>query len=299
MKLKNYLFICAFSAIACSLANAQGSNFVLLGGSGEQIPPEKKTVRPLTAPYFHEDAFVTTDVRTWFIYHELGELPGRGNVDVLSLQARLAVTDNFQVLAYKSGYANYSQGSTLGDEGWNDLGLGVKWALFQDIGSQLFIAVGAGYELGVGDDQVFQDTDEYRLWASVNKGFGKLHLGATANYIIAGDGKLDGLTGNADLLTLHFHSDYYVTSWFSPVFELNGYFVQEANSTISTLDFSGVDLMSVNGGEGNDTITYALGFELRPFDESLGLRAAYESQLNNFEDSLFGYRWTFSAVYEF
>lgn len=298
MKLTHYSFIAAFFALIGSLANAQGSNFVLLGGGGEEIPAEEKTVRPLTAPFYHEDAFVTTDARAWFIFHELGGLAG--DVEVTALQARLAVTENLQVLAYKDGYVNFSENTPAGgDEGWNDIGLGFKWALFQDIGSQLFVAVGAGYEFGVGDDQVFQDTDEYRLWVSANKGFGKLHFGATANYIGAVDGKIDGLAGNADMLTLHFHADYYVNKWFSPVFELNGYFVQEANNSITNINFSGVDVASVNGGEDNDTITYAFGFELRPLDESLGLRTAYETQLNNYEDSLFGYRWTFSAVYEF
>ena len=295
MKLIHYSFIYVLFVTICSFANAQGSKFVLLGGNSEEISAEKKTVRPLTAPYLHEDAFITTDVRGWFLHHELGEL--EGDLEVYALQVRVAITENLQVLAYKDGYANFSEDlSGEGDEGWEDLGLGIKWALFQDVGSQLFVAVGAGYEFGVGDDQVLQDTDEYRLWASANKGFDKLHFGATANYIIS-DGKYDGFAGNSDMLSLHLHADYYVNKWFSPVIELNGYFVQEANSSGSLP--SGVDAVSINGGEDNNTITYALGFEFRPLDESLGLRTAYETQLNNYEDSLFGYRWTFSAVYEF
>jgi hypothetical protein len=298
MKLINYSLIAVLFATLSSFANAQGSNFVLLGSSSEKIPAEKKTVRPLTAPFFNEDAFITTDVRGWFVHHQLGELDG--NLEITALQARLAITENFQVLAYKDGYANFSEDITdEGDEGWEDLGLGIKWALFQDVGSQLFLAVGAGYEFGVGDDQVFQDTDEYRFWVSANKGFGRLHFGATANYVIAADGKYDGIAGNADLLTIHLHADYFVSKWFSPVVEVNGYFVQEANSSNGGTNFSGVDAVSVNGGDDDDTITYALGFELRPLGESLGLRTAYETQLNNSEDSLFGYRWTFSAVYEF
>ncbi len=297
MKFIHYSFTFILLVLTCSLVSAQGSKFVLLG-NGEEVPPEKKTVRPLTAPYLHEDALITTDVRFFFLHHEFSELEGA--LDVYALQLRLAVTENIQLVAYKDGYSQFSDDNGLGaDDGWNDIGLGVKWALFQDVGSQFFISIGAGYEFGVGDDQVLQDTDEYRLWASVNKGFGRLHLGVTGNYLVAGDGKIDNTAGNSDMLTLHFHADYYVTEWFSPVVELNGYFVQEANSSITNIDFSGVDAVSINGGEDNDTVTYALGFELRPFDESLGLRAAYESQLNDNEESLFGYRWTISGVYEF
>ena len=282
--------IIAFIAGLCSFANAQGSNFVLLGSS-EEIPAEHKTVRPITAPFLHEDALITTDVRAWYLYHDFDN----SYIDITAVQIRLALTENLQAVAYKDGYINDEDGV----DGWSDIGLGIKWALFQDVGSQFFIAVGAGYEFGVGDDQVFQDTDEYRFWVSANKGFDKLHFGATVNYIIAGDGKQDGLVGNSDMLTLHLHADYFVNEWFSPVVEMNGYFVQEANNTITGLNFSGVDAFSINGGEDNDTITYALGFELRPLDESLGLRVAYETQLNNDEESLFGYRWSFSAVYEF
>lgn len=300
MKFIHYTFVSVLFAGICSLANAQGSNFVLFG-SGEEIPAEKKTVRPLTAPFLNEDALITTDVRGWFIYHELGEL--EGSLDVYAVQLRVAVTNNLQVLAYKDGYSNFSDdNSNLGlvtdtEDGWNDLGLGVKLALFQDVGSQFFVSVGAGYEFGVGDDQVLQDTDEYRFWVSANKGFGELHFGATANYIVA-DRSTEGLLGNTDLFTVHFHADYYVCKWFSPVLELNGYFAPDASGS-ENLPVSGVDVVSVNGGDDNDTITYALGFEARPLDESLGLRVAYETQLNNYEDSLFGYRWSFSAVYEF
>ncbi|MGK0456713.1 MAG: hypothetical protein ACJAUA_001018 [Zhongshania aliphaticivorans] len=296
MKFTKYSIISTLFVAICSFANAQGSNFVLLGGGGEEIAAEKKTVRPLTAPFLNEDAFITTDVRAWFVHHQLGELDG--DLEVTALQLRVALTETLQAVVYKDGYSNFSENLGGGDEGWNDLGLGLKWALFQDVGSQLFIAVGAGYEFGVGDDQVLQDTDEYRLWVSANKGFDKLHFGATANYVVA-DGKYDGNLGNSDMLTLHLHADYYVNKWFSPVVEVNGYFVQEANSNNGGSTFSGVDVASINGGEDNDTITYALGFELRPLGESLGLRTAYETQLNNSEDSLFGYRWTFSAVYEF
>ena len=213
MKITYCSLIFTLFAGLCSVANAQGS-FVVFG-KGEAIPAEEKTVRPITAPYLHEDALITTDVRAWYIHHNLATL--EGDVDVYALQVRLALTENFQLLAYKDGYSEFSDDNSIGlDNGWNDIGLGVKLALFQDVGSQFFISVGAGYEFGVGDDQVLQDTDEYRFWVSANKGFGKLHLGATANYIIAGDGKLDGMAGNSDLLTLHFHADYFLTEWLSP-----------------------------------------------------------------------------------
>ena len=280
-----------------SFAHAQQEGFVLFGDNVAKPAAEEKAVRPISAPYFHEDSFVTTDLRAWYISHEISDSTVGGDVTVAALQVRLALTESLQFVAYKDGYTDFSDTAVDGpvSQGWNDIGAGLKWAFIQDWENQFHMAAGLGYEFGFGDDEALQDTDEYRLWLSANKGFDKLHLGATVNYIIAEDTE-DNVFGNSDIVTVHLHADYYLTEWLSPVVEVNGYFVQDAGKV--GLPFSGVDAVSVGGGEDDDTITGVLGFELRPFGEELGLRAAYETQLND-DTSLFGYRWTFSAVYEF
>lgn len=273
--------------------NGQGG-FVLFGDSAEAPEAEQKFVRPLTGPYFHEDAFVTTDIRAWYAAHHFyGDTIG-GDATVMALQARLALTQRLQFLAYKDGYTEFDNAAVLGDnDGFNDIGAGLKWAFLQDWENQFHMAAGIGYEFGWGDDEVLQDTDEARLWLSANKGFGKLHFGAVVNYIYAVD-EDEGLVGNSDLLTLHFHGDYRLTDWLSPVVEVNGYFAQDDTG----YPFSGVDAVSLPGGDGEDTWTGALGFELRPLGPGLGIRAAYETELSD-STSLFGHRWTLSAVYEF
>jgi hypothetical protein len=276
-----------------SFVNAQGG-FVLFGDSAEKVAPEQKAVRPISAPYFHEDSFVTTDLRAWYLAHDLDTI--EGDVTVAALQVRLALTESLQLVAYKDGYTNFDDAAIVGDsDGWNDIGAGLKWAFLQDWENQLHAAVGVGYEFGFGDDEVLQDTDELRLWASVNKGFDKLHLGATVNYIIADDNS-EGALGNSDIVTAHLHADYYLTEWLSPVVEVNGYFVQDTGSADAGL--SGVDAVSIGGGESEDTVTGVLGLELRPFCENSALRVAYETELSN-NVGLFGDRWTFSAIYEF
>ena len=275
-----------------SFVNAQGG-FVLFGDAAEKPAPEHKAVRPISAPYFHEDSFVTTDLRAWYLEHDLDTI--EGDVTVAALQVRLALTESLQLVAYKDGYTNFDGGALDGADGWNDIGAGLKWAFLQDWDNQLHAAVGVGYEFGFGDDEALQDTDELRLWASVNKGFDKLHLGATVNYIIADDHS-EGTLGNADIVTAHLHADYYLTEWLSPVIEVNGYFVQDAGSADRGL--SGVDAVCVGGGESEDTVTGVLGLELRPFCENSALRVAYETELSD-NVGLFGDRWTFSAIYEF
>lgn len=272
---------------------AQGG-FVLFGGSGEG-PAVSPAVAPLTAPYFHEDSFITSDLRAWHVDHSFSNRTIGGSATVTALQVRIALTDTLQLVAYKDGYVDVS-GSALGSpNGWNDIAAGLKWAFYRNADAQLQMAAGIGYELSLGDEDVLQDAAELRLWVSANKGFGGLNLGATVNYRIA-DSKSAGALGASDMITVHLHADYRVADWFSPVVEFNGYFVTDDG--LGLLPFSGVDAVSLAGGDGEDTITGALGAEFRPFGEELGLRVAYETRINN-ALSLFGDRWTFSAVYTF
>src|SRR5690606_35391043 len=98
-----------------------------------------------------------------------------------------------------------------------------KWNFLQDWDNQLHAAVGVGYEIASGDDEILHDDDEWRLWLSVNKGFDRLHLGGTVNFFLADDHNQGA--GNSDRLSWHVHADYYVCEWFSPLVELNGYHV--------------------------------------------------------------------------
>ncbi len=311
----NTLLSLGLLALGASL-NAQGG-FVLFGDSGTEIAPEQKAVRPISAPYFHEDSFVTTDLRAWYVSHQFDgdtqALLGKGDVTVAALQVRLALTESLQLVAYKDGHTEFDGAGALNNnDGLNDIGAGLKWAFYQNWEEQLHFAAGIGYEFGWGDDEVLQDTDELRLWLSWNKGFDALHLGATVNYIASMDSDKDAVgdaipiftgaaVGVSDMITVHFHADYYLTDWFSPVVELNGYLARDSNATIAAVngsDVSGVDAVSLPGGKNEPTWTYALGFEVRPLGEDFGIRVAYEDQLNG-TSSLFGDRWTLSAVYEF
>lgn len=282
--------------IKCSLTAITFTAVLLLHSSvqattnNEQIPG----VRPVSAPYFNEDSYITSDLRAWYLTHSFyGDTLG-GSVSVAALQVRLGLTENLQLVAYKDGYTKFD--NTLNDEeGWNDIGAGLKWAFYQNWEKQLHVAAGIGYEFALGDDNALQDTTELRLWVSVNKAFKKHHFGATLNYQYAGDTS-EGALGNADLLIAHLHYDYELTDWLSLVTEINGYFVLDGGA--GAVPFSGVDAVSVAGGEDEDTITGAIGVELRPFDFPLAIRGAYETELTD-NVSLFGHRWTFSAVYTF
>jgi len=278
-------------ALAVSSVQAQSAKFVLFGdhnADGQAQADADKFVHPVTSPYFHEDSFVTSDVRAWYVYHNFpGKVLG-GEAHVAALQVRLAITQDFQLVAYKDGYT-WLNADAIDQDGWNDVGAGLKWSFLHDYKSNFHAAIGAGYEFPFGESKVLQNNEEFRFWASMNKGFGPLHLGATGNVFFAPD------SSQGDYLSWHLHADYFLCRFISPVVEVNGYhYFDEADGAGPA---SGIDVSNLGGGE--DVITLGLGAEVRPFQEiDLSFRCAYELPLTD-ETDLYGWRLTFSAVYAF
>ncbi|HRK32732.1 MAG TPA: hypothetical protein PLD59_16850 [Tepidisphaeraceae bacterium] len=280
-----------------SQAGAQHADFVLFGkdfkgSTPAAYQPQHRFVHPMTSPYFHEDSFVTTDIRAYFLYHDFptGGVINGGTAKVYAAQVRVALTDTLQLVAYKDGYTDLDAGLS-NDSGYNDIAAGLKWNFLQNWEQQLHAAVGAGYEFPVGDPSVLHNNGEVRFWGSVNKGFDRLHLGLTGNVFFGTSG--DEPLGNSDYLSWHAHVDYYVCDWFSPTVELNGYHTFNPNDEV--VGFSGIDVTNLGGGD--DVVTMAVGAEIRPTQRA-AIRAAYEFPLTDGDD-LYGYRITASLVLSF
>ena len=301
------LFAIVFTTLVCFVfttpsAQAQHAKLVLFGEPSEaaaDVPESHQFVHPVTSPYFHEDSFVTSDVRAWYLRHSIPTGLGGGEAHVYAAQLRLALTNEFQFVAYKDGWVDYNSGLAGGAEGDMDIAAGIKWNFIQDWDQQLHVAVGAGYEIASGEGNVFQNDDEWRLWASINKGYDELHLGGTVNLFLADDSS-QGL-GNSHYLTWHVHADYYVCDWFSPVVEFNGYHVLQEGTIggAAPLGFSGVDVANLGGDASEPVITLGIGAEIRPIEEyDIKIRAAYEPAITDKTD-LWGSRWTTSVVWSF
>lgn len=280
-------------AFASGAASA-GDMKPLFGGTIEPIDAQARFVMPVTAPYYNENSFITTDIRGWFVYHKFNSdaLPNSHATD-LAAQIRIALTDRLQLVAYKDGYLDLN--GAIKDSGWNDLAAGLKWQYYRDDKTQLYAAVGAGYEFRTGESKVLQNDSEARFWASVDKGFGKFHTGLNVNYRATTSGK-DKDNGNSDILSWHLHADYRLTEWFSPVAELNGYHVISDSNTGVALN--GADVLNLGAKDADPTVTGALGTEFRA-GENTAIRAAYEIPLSSNKSDLFGTRFTFSIIYTF
>jgi hypothetical protein len=288
----------AVIAAAAGVGHAQHAGIVLFGeanGAAASAPKEHRHVHGVTAPYYNEDSFVTTDVRFWYAYHDFprfGALGG-GQGQVAAVQLRLALTSQLQLVAYKDGIV-FLDTPLIEEDGWNDIGAGLKFNFWQDFENQFHAAVGVGYEFPWGDADVLQNDANARFWLSADKGFDRFHLGATLNFLIeTGD---DDALGNSDRFMWNLRADYYACEWFSPVLNFNGYHALDDEDEV--VPFSGIDLANLGGGD--DVVTIGIGGEFRPIPDSpnLGIRAAYETPLTPGDD-LFGFRWTFSLVWSF
>jgi hypothetical protein len=274
-------------------ASAQHANFTLFDVSEGRMgiyfgPRNHQFVAPITNPSLNEDAFITSDIRINYSYYKIdadGTFAG-GEIQSWSVQGRVALNDQFQVLLYNFGYLdiNADVNGGFSDDGAMDPGIGLKWKFLSDWNSQLHMAVGIGYEAALGSSGVLQNDDASRFWYSVEKGFGSLHLGATVNYVYAWGKESEFLGGNSDVVSWHVHLDYYVNPYFSPVVELNG--LHRVNGSELFGD-SGADLFNLAGG--TDFYTVAAGLEYRPI-ETLGVRGAFELPIDRDGSELYDWR---------
>lgn len=292
---KPLLAAVALALLAAAPTRAQHADFVLFGDADPEmaaVPQEHQFIHPITSPYYHDNSFITSDIRVWYLFHEFSNNTLGGDTSIVAAQVRLALTDRLQFVAYKDGYAWFDD-TVVNDDGWMDIAAGLKYNFYRDIEEQLYLSAGIGYQLDLGEDEVLQDDEILRLWVSGDKGFDKLHLGGTVNYLIATDS--ESTLGNSDVITWHVHADYYLCEWFSPVVELNGYHTVDEGTV--AVAFNGVDVANLGGGDGEDVITMGIGCEIK-LCESAAVRAAYEFDLAD-NTSLFGERLTLSLVYDF
>ena len=86
--------------------------------------------RPIGSPLYFEDPFINSDIRPVVLYHEFPEssLTGGGEWVVLAIQARFVLTERLQFYAFTDGFAGLEADSLPEGEGFNNLGVGLKYA---------------------------------------------------------------------------------------------------------------------------------------------------------------------------
>ncbi len=280
-------------------------------------------IMPVSNPVFNAEARNKTMVRPLYFHQNLpekvqtivGKVPVDGKVTGIAVQATIALSERFSIVAVKDGYLDSEPDETLSaHSGWGDLAAGLQYSLIYDPENQFILSARGVYELPSGDDEIYQGNGDGTITPSLLflKGFDRLQLSGALGVILPID------SGEEDtLLYDSWHLSYAVTDWFFPLVEFNHFYVLESGDrdvpasglgAIGTGDeddlvagiaeFSGCDLINLGGSNSDENRNYAtmaLGARFR-LTEWLDAGAAYEFAVTDESHGLLDDRYIFDMV---
>jgi len=255
-------------------------------------------VLPVGMPTVFEDPFITTDLRLLYIYHDIpdGSVLRGGQVQLAALQIRLALTERLAFLATKDGYSWVDSHITESGDGWNDIAIGLKYALAVNPEDQFLLSTGLKWEWENGSRDAWQggDSQELSPFVSVAKGWDRWHfLGHLAGRIPTDDG-----AANASVVW-NLHLDYELTETFRPLVEVHGiHWVSNADRLPLSEDYLDVGSLGAAKASGRDFFSAGFGFrwEVLP-NVSVGL--TYEYPIESPDEHLQRQRVTFNTAISF
>jgi hypothetical protein len=273
---------------------------------------------PVGMPYYFEEPFINTGASAWAVWHELPDSSvfAGGDVRVLALQARVAITDRLALIATKDGYIEMRPKLDLLDDesGYGDLGLGIKYALIDDPDRRFILTPSLRWEATQGSSDVLQGNGE-GTWIpaiSTGIGLGRAHLVGSLGMALPVDGDAE-----STLLFYGVQIGFPVGERFTPFVGLNGLHYTDGGDGSTPIDtalgqlsidtvqaalgsgsFEGGDVASLGsrGVEGHDVIGASLGFRVR-LTERLDLGFAYERPVTRRRD-LLKQRVTLNLLFE-
>jgi hypothetical protein len=223
-------------------------------------------ISPMTNPVYFEDPRQLTEARAIFINHKLpfvGALnaPG-GRVQVYALQLRARLTENLSLIAVKDGFI-VSQ-SPIVDDGWGDIGAGLKYTLFRDTSNGRLLSIGGRFEAPTGQSRALQGNGDgvFDFFMS-----GAMRLDSKSHLLTA-SGFIFPVDENAENQMWYWstHLDRRIgESKFYALAELNWYHYLSDGNTFP-LPIEGGDLFNLGspGIEGNNLVTNAYGLKYKP-----------------------------------
>ena len=122
-------------------------------------------IRPITSPTIFDLAVPRTQVHAIYMHQNMpgsvntiaGGVPLGGDFNVYALQFEIALDERTSIVAVKDGYIDFNPDSTLNpEEGFANLGLGLKRALVYKPESGYIMSGIATVEIPTGNDDVWQ-----------------------------------------------------------------------------------------------------------------------------------------------
>ncbi len=290
------------AGLAAGPAAAQDFDFSGSFGEGgfERYAP------PVTMPTLSETPFITTEVKPIFIYHNIpsGFVTGGGRVIAGAVQARLALTDRFAIIATTDGYADLDFDAGLPDEsGFLDLAAGVKYAVHSDPDAGEIVSLGIRYTAPVGNI----DTAGIDLTGS-HKGF--LDTFVTGAKIYQDGTQAQGSLGfqwgigdeSWSYFHAHAHLDNEIFEGFFPLVEANLIMPVDGGDRIPGASLTGADVFDIGASDPTGIFTLAVGARYNPLP-NLSIGAAVEGNVLDMgadtADSVYGWRITTDVTFRF
>lgn len=218
-------------------------------------------ISPMTNPFYFEDPRNLSELRVIFANHVI---PNRaplvgGDVQLLAVQIRAALTDRLSIIATKDGFLFTGADPVIIDDGWMDVNVGLKYNLFADPESQQLVSVGARFELPVGSPQTLQGQGDgiFDFFLTGGTAFGAYgHWVSGAGFWIPADSQ-----AQSQAFYWSNHWDWQINgSRVYALTEVNWYhWMRSGNGGVPGLE--GLDAFNLGstGVAGNDIVTGAVG----------------------------------------
>ena len=275
-----------------------------LKAGDDSVAWKSKAIAPVANPLFFEEAQIRSDIRPIYMHHDfrtslggsIGAIPLGGDAQVAAVQLRWAINERWAIIATKDGYIDFNPDNTLApDEGFGDLGFGVKYALIDHEEHQYMLTAGLKLELPTGNTGVLQGNGkgEWNPFISALKGYGDFHLSGTLGARIPND-----FDDESSMLHYSLMADCYLHRYFIPFATVSAFTVlSEGNGLPLTAE--GFDLVNFGASSASGTTQAAVGVGFRSrVLEQCDFGFAYEWGVTGTDD-IFDNRATFDFVYRF
>jgi hypothetical protein len=242
-------------------------------------------IGPISNPVFSKDPRSLTEARALFIHNQIpgGHPLGGGNFQVFGLQVRVALTERLTLIADKDGYATINPGGAPNQDGWLNLGLGMKYVFIRDVERQLLLSGGFMWEPQTGEAGAFSSHGDgtFAFFLTGGKEFaGCWHALGTIGYQLPIDA-----SENSSYYYVSLHLDRKIGRFY-PLVELNWFhWVAGGNRGLPAALGEGDGLLNLGttGVAGNDLVTAAVGGKFK-FGPHAEIGAAWEFPISNRRD---------------
>ena len=248
---------------------------------------------PIGQPIYFESPFNDTGIRFLYLdhYFSSGSTLQGGDVKVIAMQARVALTERFAFIATKDGHSFLEANALPKDQGWNDIGFGFKCVFAADRAEDFVAAAGIRYTAENGHRGVLQGgVDEWSPFVSVAKGCDDLHLVGNVTLRVPTDGDDGNTVGHWDV-----HADYDLNpgeqTVFAPVLELHG--VHYLDDGATALDVGGLDYANLGTQPADPFVCWAGVGARAEIAERFELGLVYEFALTDPDKDIMDQRVTF------